>query len=62
MEQKQYEENTRKIVELVAGMTDAQWSRVAHLINRCYDREMVKVSFEVPEHLDHLMDMAFIRW
>ncbi len=36
MEQKQYEENTRKIVELVAGMTNAQWSRVAHLINRCY--------------------------
>lgn len=62
MEQKQYEENTRKIVELVAGMTDAQWSRVAHLIGKCYEEEKVKVSFKVPEHLDQMMSMAFIRW
>lgn len=62
MEQKQYEEHTRKIVELVAGMTNAQWSRVAHLINRCYEEEKVKVSFKMPEHLDQMMDMAFIRW
>lgn len=43
-------------------MTDAQWSRVAHLINRCYEEEKVKVSFKMPEHLDQMMDMAFLRW
>lgn len=60
MEKQQYEENARKIIELVEGMTDAQWCKIHHLINRCFDEEKAKVPFEKPEHLDFLMKQHFI--
>lgn len=61
MNEKQYEENARKIVELVDGMTDVQWSRVRHLIDVVLEREKAKVTFEKPEHLDLLMEQSFIK-
>ena len=61
MNEKQYEENARKIVELVDGMTDVQWSRVRHLIDVVLEREKTKVTFEKPEHLDLLLEQSFIK-
>lgn len=60
MEKSKYEENARKIIDLADGMTDVQWSRIEHLITRCFDEKKAKVSFEKPEHLDLLMKQYFI--
>ncbi len=60
MEQKQYEENARKIIDLAEGMTDVQWCRIRHLIGECLEREKAKVTFEKPEHLELLMKQNFI--
>lgn len=60
MDKKQYAENARKIIELVDGMTDVQWSKVQMLINRCIEEKRAKVTFEKPEHLDLLMKQNLI--
>lgn len=60
MGKQQYIENARKIIDLVDGMTDAQWDKVKHLINICMDEKKAKVAFEKPEHLDLLMKQHFI--
>lgn len=60
MDKKQYEANAWKIIELVDGMTDVQWSRVQMLINRCIEEKKAKVTFEKPEHLDLLMKQNLI--
>lgn len=39
MEKSKYEENAKKIIDLAEGMTDAQWSRIRVLINRCIDEK-----------------------
>lgn len=60
VEKSKYEENARKIIDLAEGMTDAQWSRIRVLINRCIDEKKAKVTFEKPERLDLLMKQNFI--
>lgn len=60
MEKAQYEKNTRKIIELVEGMTEVQWSKVQHLINHCFNETKAKATFDKPEHLDLLMKQNFI--
>ena len=60
MEKSKYEENARKIIDLVDGMTDTQWAKVQHLITACFSEKKVKVTFEKPEHLDLLMKQNFI--
>lgn len=60
MEQKQYEANARKIIELADGMEEWQWCKIQHLINRCFDAKKAKVTFEKPEHLDLLMKQNLI--
>lgn len=60
MEKAQYEKNTRKIIELVEGMTEVQWSKVQHLINCCFNEKKAKATFDKPEHLDLLMKQNFI--
>lgn len=51
MEKSKYEENARKIINLVDGMTEAQWSRVQLIINFCFSEKKAKVTFEKPVHL-----------
>lgn len=60
MEKSKYEENAKKIIDLAEGMTDAQWSRIRVLINRCIDEKKAKATFEKPERLDLLMKQNFI--
>lgn len=60
MDKKQYEENARKIIDLVDGMEECQWCKIQHLIGRCFDEKKVKVVFEKPEHLDLLMKQNLI--
>ena len=60
MSSQQTIENARQIINLADGMTDAQWSRIAHLICECINAKKAKVSFEKPEHLDLLMKQHFI--
>lgn len=60
MEKTKYEENARKIVALVDGMTDVQWVRIRNLITHRFEEEKAKVTFEKPEHLDLLMKQNFI--
>lgn len=61
MEKSKYEENARKIINLVDGMTEAQWSRVQLIINFCFSEKKAKVTFEKPMHLDLLMKQNFIK-
>lgn len=49
------EEKARKIIELVDGMTEAEWSKIRLLINRQFEDKKAKLTFEKPEHLDLLM-------
>lgn len=60
MNKKQYEENARKIIDLVDGMDECQWNKIQHLIGHCFDEKKVKVVFEKPEHLDLLMKQNLI--
>lgn len=60
MEKEKFAAHCLQIVELVEGMTEAQWSKVTHLINRCYEEKQTKVTFEKPENLDLLMRQHFI--
>lgn len=60
MDERQYKENARKIIELACGMTSWQWSRISHLIQCELDKEKNRVTFEKPEHLGLLMKQNFI--
>ena len=43
MSNQQYVENARQIINLADGMTDAQWSRIAHLIRECINAKIAMV-------------------
>lgn len=60
MDEKQYRENAEKIIELAQGMTQAQWSRISHLIVSVIEQKKASTSFEKPRDLDLLMKQHFI--
>ena len=60
MEKEQYEQNARQIFNLVEGMTNTQWCRINHIIERVFREKEAKTTFEKPESLDLLMKQNFI--
>lgn len=60
MENRWYSEAVRKIIELSVGMTHAQWSRVNHLVEKGFESQEAKLTFEKPKELDLLMKQNFI--
>lgn len=54
-------QKTRAILDLLEGMTKADWCRIQTLVNRVFDEKEAKVTFEKPEHLDLLMSQMLIK-
>lgn len=49
------------ILEILDGMTKADWLRIQVLVNQTFDKKEAKVTFEKPEHLDLLMSQMLIK-
>lgn len=49
------------ILEILEGMTKADWLRIQMLVNQSFDEKEAKVTFEKPEHLDLLMSQMLIK-
>lgn len=54
-------QKTQAILDLLEGMTKADWLRIQMLVNQAFDKKEAKVTFEKPEHLDLLMSQMLIK-
>lgn len=55
-----YAETARAIIDMAEGMTHAQWSRVNHLVEKGFESQEAKLTFEKPKELGLLMKQNFI--
>lgn len=55
------EQKTLAILELLDGVSKADWCRIQSIVNRVFEEKEAKVTFSIPEHLDLMMRQMLIK-